>query len=134
LRPHNLAGIRPEHPSASLLSKTPETIVYEKDETGCVAKAGIQQSVLRRIRNGKIPVEDEVDLHGLSVQQAEVRLRSFLQISRMDRQRVVRVIHGKGHGSPHQQSILRARVTEWLGESEDVLAFCPAGPADGGSG
>jgi DNA-nicking Smr family endonuclease len=79
-------------------------------------------------------VEDELDLHGLTVQQAEEKLRLYLYNSRTDRQRVVRVIHGKGLGSPNQQSVLRIKVTEWLSQSEHVLAFCPAGAADGGSG
>ena len=134
LRPHNLAIVRRSRSPANSQSTTREISFRETDENGCVAKNGIQQSVLRRIRNGQIPVEGEIDLHGLTVAQAEIKLRSFLNDNRADRQRLVRVIHGKGHGSPSQQSILRAKVTAWLSESDYVLAFCPGGPLDGGSG
>jgi DNA-nicking Smr family endonuclease len=134
LRPHNLAGVRPPRSSMNSQSGTREIASRASDEDGCVAKNGIQQNVLRRIRNGQIPVESEIDLHGLTVPQAEVKLRSFLSENRTDRQRLVRVIHGKGRGSPSQQSILRAKVTEWLSESDYVLAFCPGGPLDGGTG
>jgi DNA-nicking Smr family endonuclease len=134
LPPHNLAGVRRPGPSITDTPAPTDSSKTIHDESGCVAKSGIQQSVLRKIRSGQIPVEDELDLHGLTVQEAEDRLRAFLQNSRLDRQRVVRVIYGKGHGSPNQQSILRAKVNDWLCQSEYVLAFCPAGPADGGTG
>lgn len=134
LRPHNLATVQPSHSASGRLAVSRDATVRNSDEDGCVAKSGIQQSVLRRIRNGQIPVEGEIDLHGLTVSQAEAKLRAFLQENRSDRQRLIRVIHGKGLGSPSQQSILRARVGEWLSESDHVLAFCPAGPLDGGSG
>jgi DNA-nicking Smr family endonuclease len=134
LPPHNLADVR--SPSSalertSLSRKDSETV---QDEHGCIAKGGIQRSILRKVRNGQMPVEDELDLHGYTVQEAEEKLRIFLQRSRLDGQRVVRIIHGKGHGSPSRVPILRAAVHEWLWQSDDVLAFCPAGPTDGGAG
>jgi DNA-nicking Smr family endonuclease len=134
LPPHNLAGVRRARPVVADQSAQSFSGNNISDENGCVAKTGIQQSVLRKIRNGQIPVEDELDLHGLTTVEAEPKLRVFLQRSRLDRQRVVRIIHGKGHGSPSQESILRAKVNDWLCQSEDVLAFCPAGPTDGGTG
>ena len=136
LRPHNLAVVRPPRPTrtSEQHAQSRSNILQADGESGCVAKSGIQQIVLRRIRNGQIPVEGELDLHGLGLREAEIRLQTFLQSSRTERQRLVRVIHGKGHGSPNQESILRAKVSEWLSESDWVLAFCPAGPCDGGSG
>jgi DNA-nicking Smr family endonuclease len=134
LRPHNLVNVRPPRSSANFHSSARETVFRASNEDGCVAKNGISQNLLRRIRNGQIPVESEIDLHGLTVSQAELQLRSFLNQNRTDRQRLVRIIHGKGHGSPGQQSILRTKVTEWLSESDYVLAFCPGGPLDGGTG
>src|SRR5215468_7347989 len=114
LPPSNLADLRRlrlPHVQHSAPSHRVEPSNYED---GCVAKEGIQRSVLRKIRNGQIAVEDELDLHGFTVEQAEEKLRIFLQQNRIHRQRVVRVIHGKGHGSPDRTSVLRTKISEWL--------------------
>ena len=48
--------------------------------------------------------------------------------------RCVRVIHGKGHGSPQKLSVLRQLVRGWLAQRIEVLAYCQAKPQDGGEG
>ena len=132
LPPHKLAELRRDRTLFEAHSRG--LAKPDDDDGGCVSKGGIQRGVLRKIRNGQLPVEAELDLHGCTVQQAKVKVHEFLQQNRIDRQRVIRIIHGKGRRSPDQQSILRTKVTEWLYASDDVLAFCPAGPSDGGSG
>jgi DNA-nicking Smr family endonuclease len=44
------------------------------------------------------------------------------------------VIHGKGLGSKDRQPILKRKTKVWLAQREDVIAFCQARPAEGGSG
>src|SRR5215467_7824942 len=134
LPPHNLAEVRSPFLAVDRTPLPRNDSGTAQDEHGCLAKGGIQRIILRKIRNGQMPVEDELDLHGCTVREAEEKLRIFLRSSRMDRQRLVRVIHGKGHGSRNREAILRGIVYEWLWQSEHVLAFCPAGPTDGGSG
>jgi DNA-nicking Smr family endonuclease len=34
-------------------------------------------------------------------------------------QRCVRVVHGKGHGSPGRQPVLKAKVQRWLAQSAE---------------
>ena len=46
----------------------------------------------------------------------------------------MRVVHGKGNGSPGRQSVLKGKVRSWLVQKAEVLAFVQAGPSDGGSG
>jgi DNA-nicking Smr family endonuclease len=46
----------------------------------------------------------------------------------------VRVIHGKGLGSVNKEPVLKNKVRNWLAQKEEVLAFCQARAADGGSG
>ena len=96
---------------------------------------GVQTSVLRRLRRRQIPIEDELDLHGYSTSEAEVQVRAFLARARVPgRQRGVRIIHGKGYGSPEGKSVLKEKTRQWLRENDGVLAFCPADPAQGGTG
>ena len=46
----------------------------------------------------------------------------------------VRVVHGKGLGSPGREPVLKSRVHSWLVQKQEVLAFVQARPAEGGNG
>ena len=46
----------------------------------------------------------------------------------------MRVVHGKGLGSPGKTPVLKRRVQGWLVQKNEVLAFVQARPADGGAG
>ncbi|MBU6503950.1 MAG: Smr/MutS family protein, partial [Burkholderiales bacterium] len=48
--------------------------------------------------------------------------------------RCVRVVHGKGLGSPGKTPVLKSRVHGWLIQKSEVLAFVQARPAQGGAG
>jgi DNA-nicking Smr family endonuclease len=79
-------------------------------------------------------IQAECDLHGLTQAQARVALSQFLQACRRQRCRCVRIIHGKGLGSPNQQPVLKIQVNRWLRQRSEVLAFCAAPSHDGGQG
>lgn len=95
---------------------------------------GVQNSVLQKLRRGRFPVEDEVDLHGLDSNQARAHLAAFLDFARRERMSCVRVIHGKGFSSPGFKAVLKPRVRHWLREDPRVLAYVPAPPHAGGDG
>jgi DNA-nicking Smr family endonuclease len=61
-------------------------------------------------------------------------LVEFLAEARRNEWRCLRVIHGKGLGSPSREPVLKGKVVKWLAQREDVMAFCQARPNDGGSG
>jgi DNA-nicking Smr family endonuclease len=46
----------------------------------------------------------------------------------------VRVVHGKGHGSPRRQPVLKAKVQRWLAQCAEVVAFAQASGPQGGAG
>ncbi|RZJ50981.1 MAG: DNA mismatch repair protein MutS, partial [Acidovorax sp.] len=48
--------------------------------------------------------------------------------------RCLRVVHGKGLGSPGKSPVLKSRVQRWLVQKSEVLAFVQARPIDGGAG
>lgn len=95
--------------------------------------AGLQKKLQRRIKMGQIPIDAMLDLHGYRQQQALEALRSFLHEALNVQARMLLIIHGKGFRS-ESQAVLRPLVQHWLIEQSVVLAFCPAQPADGGSG
>ncbi|HMR71704.1 MAG TPA: Smr/MutS family protein, partial [Rubrivivax sp.] len=49
-------------------------------------------------------------------------------------QRCVRVVHGKGHGSPGRQPVLKGKVQRWLAQCREVIAFAQASAPQGGAG
>lgn len=97
-------------------------------------RTGLAQNVLRDLRRGRWVVQDEVDLHGLNRDEARQLLATFLAVCLHRGQRCVRVVHGKGLGSPQKLSILRQLVRGWLAQREETLAYCQARPHDGGEG
>jgi DNA-nicking Smr family endonuclease len=97
-------------------------------------RAGVRTQVIRRLRRGLIPVEDELDLHGLTQSAARDQLAEFLQNTRSAGRRCVRIIHGKGYRSGARGPILKIAVDLWLRRHLDVMAFSSARPIDGGTG
>jgi DNA-nicking Smr family endonuclease len=97
-------------------------------------RAGVRIQVMRRLRRGLYPVEDELDLHGLSQAAARDRLADFIARSRDSGRRCVRIIHGKGYRSGARGPVLKTAVNLWLRRHTDVLAFASARAIDGGAG
>ncbi len=95
---------------------------------------GIPKRVLQRLRQGKFGVDVELDLHGLTVDEAKRRLAGFLRVCLADGCRCLHLIHGKGFRSEGDYPILKNRINLWLRQHPDVLAFCTAKPAEGGTG
>ena len=117
-----------------LLSDHFDPAELETGEELVYARPGIQHGVLRRLRRGQFSVDQDLDLHGLTVAMARETLSEFLQDARRARSTCVRIIHGKGRGSRHGQPVLKKKVNVWLRQRDEVLAFCSARPIDGGTG
>ena len=97
-------------------------------------RAGLQHSVLRKLRRGHYRTDAVLDLHGMTVPVARVALTDFLHQARRTGLSCLRIIHGKGNGSRHRGPILKRKVNHWLRQRDDILAFCSARSFDGGTG
>ena len=97
-------------------------------------RAGVRTDVMRRLRRGLYPVDDELDLHGLTQSAARNQLADFLAHSRGGGLRCVRIIHGKGYRSGARGPVLKIAVNLWLRRHMDVMAFVSARAIDGGAG
>jgi DNA-nicking Smr family endonuclease len=106
----------------------------EEDPTLNYAAPGIGNDVVKKMRKGHWPVQDELDLHGLRRDDARDQIGAFLRHATQRNYRCVRVIHGKGFGSKGQEPVLKSMVHSWLVQKEEVIAFCAARPSDGGDG
>ncbi len=95
---------------------------------------GIQHKLFSKLRTGKVHLEAELDLHGMTIAKAEPALGQFLDLCQQQQIRCVRIIHGKGWGSRDNKPILKSKINYWLRQSPAVLAFCSATVEDGGTG
>lgn len=108
------------------LLETGETLLYRSD--------GVQDGVMRKLRRGQYRIESELDLHGCNREKARLQVAQFLAHCQNHRLRCVRIIHGKGNGSPNSGPVLKSYVASWLQRRKEVLAYCSARPVDGGTG
>ena len=110
-----------------------ETLL-DTDETLSFARNGIGPDVIRKLRRGHWVIQNQLDLHGLRTDEAREALAQFLRNAGKRGLRCVRVIHGKGLGSINKEPVLKNKVRNWLAQKDEVIAFCQAKAADGGSG
>ncbi len=97
-------------------------------------RPGIQHRQFAKLRTGKVHIEAELDLHGLTSERADPMLSAFLAECQQQQIRCVRIIHGKGWSSRDNRPVLKSKVNFWLRQHDDVLAFCSATVEDGGTG
>jgi len=97
-------------------------------------RPGVGPDVPTRLRRGQWALQAEVDLHGLTREAAREALVAFVREAHRRGQRCVRVVHGKGHGSPGRQPVLKDKVQRWLAQRSEVIAFAQASGAQGGAG
>ncbi len=95
---------------------------------------GLPRRVLGDLRRGRWVVQHQLDLHGMTRDEARLALAQFLAACLKEGKRCVRLIHGKGLGSPGGVGILKQLSRGWLAQREEILAFCQARPHEGGSG
>ncbi len=111
----------------------PESLM-ETDEAMFYRREGIGIDIVRKLRRGRWTIQAQVDLHGLRRDEARERLAEFLRDAVRRQLRCVRVIHGKGNGSPGREPVLKGKVRTWLVQKDEVLAFVQARASDGGHG
>jgi len=116
------------------LQDVPEGAEVETGEELSFRRNGVDSRVFKKMRTGRISVREEIDLHGLRKDEAKAHLRDFIGYATDKGWRCVRVIHGKGMSSGPNGPVLKHGVNNWLRNWDEVLAFCSAAAADGGTG
>ncbi|MEK9951841.1 MAG: Smr/MutS family protein [Curvibacter sp.] len=108
--------------------------LLETDEHLSYRRPGVGPDVTRKLRRGDWAIQRQLDLHGLRTEDAREALGQFIREAQKRGLRCVRVVHGKGLGSPGKTPVLKGRVQSWLAQKKEVLAFVQARPAEGGAG
>ena len=108
--------------------------LLDVDDQLSFRRPGIGRDVTHKLRGGHWSIQRQLDLHGLRTDEAREALGNFIRLAHRTGLRCVRVVHGKGLGSPGKTPVLKGRVQRWLVQKKEVLAFVQARPIDGGAG
>ena len=106
----------------------------ESGEELAFLREGLSRQLLRKLRRGHWVVQDSLDLHGMNRTEAAAAVSEFLRRCTQRGQRCVRIVHGRGLGSPNREPVLKGKLRKWLPLRGEVLAFCQAPRAHGGGG
>ena len=149
LAPSPLANLRPAPPlpvpkqqalddAAALQEAISDEVdvssLLDTNEHLSFRRPGVGPDVTQKLRRGKWTIQRQLDLHGLRSDEARETLASFIRDSHKQGIRCVRVVHGKGLGSPGKAPVLKDKVHRWLVQKAEVVAFVQAQPAHGGAG
>ncbi len=147
--------IRPLQPRLSPLSHAPDEAQQVMSHLRGLVKGAVEMDItfsdeyiegsvkgfsrghMKRLKRGEFPVQDYIDLHGLTRDEAEGAVREFILRSHKLGLRCVLIIHGRGLNSPESLPVLKEGLPVWLGRGpvkRIVLAFATARPYDGGTG
>ena len=97
-------------------------------------RPSVGRRTMRKLSRGNFAVQNEIDLHGMTVPDAKAQLRTFIKGSVYRGHTCVRVVHGKGLGSGQRGPVLKGKVNNWLRRWNEVLAFVSTRQVHGGTG
>ena len=108
--------------------------LLDTDDELSYRSQGIGTDVTQKLRKGHWSLQGQIDLHGLRSDEAREALGQFIRDASKRGWRCVRVVHGKGLGSPGKTPVLKSKVQRWLVQKTEVLAFVQAKASEGGAG
>jgi len=153
----NISGLKIKKSSKSL-PKAPERkpfIIGEKvlkkekiilpnfHEDNKINSPNMDKKNFKKLVKGKMEIEGTIDLHGLTADQAKIKLITFINHSYSLGKRLIIVITGKGKHKGFDEfqrpinGVLRQNLPEWLSGpsvSNKVLQVTQAQPKHGGAG
>ena len=115
------------------LSSEIVNLVESEDEL-IYATPGIQLKLMKRLKQGHVPWDAGLDLHGYTLDDARDELSGFIRECSIRQFRCVMVVHGKAYSGEGQLPLMKSYVNDWLRQMPQVIAFSSAQPKDGGTG
>jgi DNA-nicking Smr family endonuclease len=137
-KPHPVAAQRQRDDQEALLDTLSDHPAWEQGlETGeelLFRRDGLSQQHIRKLRRGHWKIQDHLDLHGHTAAEARILTAAFLAHALRNGLRCVRIVHGKGLSSPNREPVLKKKLSGWLAQRDEVLAYCQAPQTEGGGG
>lgn len=141
--PETAAPEAPPRPPRQKRTVAPDNLIAKRavKPPPSAVPGKIDRRAQRQIARGKTPIDSTLDLHGMTQQQAFLRLSSHIEQASAAGQRCILVITGKGArqnaGADAGSGVLRRNLPDWLGNqalSGLVSGIAPAGRSHGGDG
>jgi len=127
--------LTPEIKSQSILKtnnkKRTVTPIHFSNENN---SSGLSKKNIKEIKTGKFKVQSKLDLHGLSLKEAETVFFEFLKKSFNSKKRNILVISGKGE---HGKGKIKLSIPVWIASpslSNLIYFYSFAASKDGGNG
>jgi DNA-nicking Smr family endonuclease len=137
-KPEPRAHMRERDEKAAVHQSRSDEVTVESllltDDGLSFRRAGVGTDILGKLRRGHWALQGQIDLHGFTRDQARERLIEFVRHAHSRGLRCLRVVHGKGNGSPGRQPVLKTKVARWLAQCAEVMAFAQASAPQGGAG
>ena len=127
-------------PSPKKTTKRPEVIV---SAPRALTSPTMDRRNFNRLQKGQMPIDARLDLHGMTVEQAKLRLKSFLLNAHARGDRVILVITGKGLRSGFDEfnrpnrGVIREGLPQWVKDktlAPMIVQITPAHRQHGGDG
>lgn len=98
-------------------------------------RPNIRKDIAQRLHDGLFSVQDFIDLHGMTINEAKEEFSKFLKEAIKKHLFCVKVIHGRGLRSP-RGPVLKEALKKWLHGTfrRWIVAYSSAKDCDGGLG
>ena len=106
------------------------------DDPWVLRSSGVSADRMRQLAGGRMPMDDEIDLHGMTRDESIAALTMFVGNALTGGLRVISIVHGRGLHSQGDKPVLKGAVYDWLESgafSGSVLAVVPKPGTGGGS-
>jgi DNA-nicking Smr family endonuclease len=106
----------------------------EIEDDAVFLRPGLPRDILRKLRRTHWVIQEDLDLHGLTGDEAALETARFLAECKRVGVRCVRIVHGKGLRSKGREPVLKRRIRKLLTRRDEVLAFVEPRATEGGGG
>ncbi len=120
-------------PEEDMFLSNPYTLSVQAETILCHGRNTLATKQFKSLKQGLLPIQKRLDLHGLTIEKAREALSAFITQCFNQNLRYLLIIHGKG-GQDFNAPLLKNHVNHWLKQYPQVLAFHTAQPKDGGAG
>lgn len=127
--------IKPKVPIFLDEVRVPEEVAaVRSEESLSFRRDGIQNKIMKKLRQGVFRTEAELDLHGMRSEEAETAVQRFIARCLERQLYCVSIVHGKGGNRGEIHPVLKNKLNQWLRSYSAVLAFHSAPVRKGGVG
>ena len=96
----------------------------------------VNPAILARLHQGEFSIQDYIDLHGLSLEEAMQQMDAFIKYALTRRRKAILIVHGRGLSSP-AEPVLKSAVIKRINSKpwrKWIVAYASARLCDGGAG